>query len=376
MWPQRVVTLRHPLRNLYGRLITSMPAADAQLLRSAGLEQYFEAVSAEWEALRACATTVDVSQHLKVACGVTTLGHRHRLVSLLAPALAEPRASTCDVVQHATLAPPHPTGALCAGALPPHIAAMVVPCQPFAGPLPFMMGDSAAAKALSDPSPRGHHLQIDCDYPGLWRVHDAPPVYICEDFLTSSECDALTRLADPLLRQSLTHGGASHKRTSKTCHLRKGSQPCPEVLRKVSLLTRKPIGHMEHPQVARYEEGQFYEMHFDGDAKGHGSPFTEPGGQRLATCLVYLNDVARGGETRFNRLGFDVLPRKGCAVLFFPGFADHGGLDARALHEARPAVDRKYVCQVWIRESELPQEGAEGGGMGHRLLEALYADGR
>ena len=148
------------------------------------------------------------------------------------------------------------------------------------------------------------------------------------------------------------------------------------MLRKVVALTGKPLSHMETPQVARYESGQFYEMHFDGQPKGGtavSERFFDGGGQRVGTCLIYLNDVSDGGHTRFNRLGFEVAPRKGCAVVFFPGFADTGHLDPRALHEARPAVDRKYVCQVWIREHELPPDLNENEGVGHRLLEALYS---
>lgn len=52
------------------------------------------------------------------------------------------------------------------------------------------------------------------------------------------------------------------------------------------------------------------------------------GFQRRATLLVYLNDVAAGGATRFDHLGFAVQPRKGSALLFFPAFAD-GSPDAR-----------------------------------------------
>ena len=93
----------------------------------------------------------------------------------------------------------------------------------------------------------------------------------------------------------------------------------------------------------------------------------------MCTVLIYLNDVATGGHTRFNRLGIELAPRKGTALVFFPGFLD-GGLDSGALHEARPAVDRKYVCQIWIRQHELGQVAeTEYVGMGHRLLDALYS---
>ena len=56
------------------------------------------------------------------------------------------------------------------------------------------------------------------------------------------------------------------------------------LLRKAHALTGKPVEHMESPQVARYEQGQFYKMHFDSadeesdaSAVGGGSwPATRP----------------------------------------------------------------------------------------------------
>jgi prolyl 4-hydroxylase len=246
---------------------------------------------------------------------------------------------------------------------------MLHQCEKLEGPLPFH-----SVKDVRGP-PTGQLLRLERGYPGLWQVHSEPSIFLCDQLLTSVECDALMRLSEPLLRHSLTDSGRSTARTSQSCHLRKGSQPCPSVLRKVQALTAMPIDHMETPQVARYEPGQFYTMHFDGPDESLVPPhlWGEQGGQRVCTVLIYLNDVLNGGRTRFNRLGLEVAPRKGCAVVFLPGCVDTGQLDYRVLHEARPAVDRKYVCQIWIRERQLPPEAREFTGMGHRLLEALHA---
>ena len=67
------------------------------------------------------------------------------------------------------------------------------------------------------------------------------------------------------------------------------------------------------------------------------------------TVLVYLNDCSMGGQTDFPAMNIQVSPRKGTAVVFFPATVD-GYLDKRALHAALPAVDTKYVSQVWIRQ--------------------------
>ena len=142
---------------------------------------------------------------------------------------------------------------------------------------------------------------------------------------------------------------------------------------------------MELPQVARYTDSQRYVEHYDGvdpntDA---GRAFCSNGGQRVATVLCYLNDVAEGGGTAFRcvrcilhacnsekqrrrvradpcfaslllcahrRVNFEIRPKKGNALIFFPGFMN-GQLDTEALHAGMPAIDTKWVSQVWIRQT-------------------------
>lgn len=81
-----------------------------------------------------------------------------------------------------------------------------------------------------------------------------------------------------------------------------------------------------------------------------GRRFASNGGQRVTTVLVYLNDVHQGGETSFPVLHLSIKPQRGMALVFFPATVD-GLLDKMALHAAQPAIDVKYVSQVWIRQS-------------------------
>lgn len=207
--------------------------------------------------------------------------------------------------------------------------------------------------------PRGHdpmYMPLNFDYPGLERLNDKPPIYMCHDFLTHEECDALIATAGPLLQRSKTHAVAGSEatkgRTSLTCHLSKKAHPCPLLLEKIKVLTNKPFGHMELPQVARYTDSQRYVEHYDGvdPSTDAGRAFCANGGQRIATVLVYLNQPQDGGSTFFRRISVDIRPKRGAAVIFFPGFMN-GELDTDALHAGMPAVDTKWVSQVWLRQS-------------------------
>lgn len=194
---------------------------------------------------------------------------------------------------------------------------------------------------------------VNPNYPGVQLLHAHPPIYGVENFLDPAECDFLIENANssfgpaPVVGKGA--GEVSSSRTSSTCYLAR--EDLPEYLRKVSLLTGKPAEHCELPQVGRYLPSQQYLQHFDAFdlSNEDGRRFASNGGQRTITVLVYLNDVPRGGSTAFPNLNIEVQPRRGMALVFFPSSLD-GLLDKMALHAAMPAVDVKYVSQVWIRQ--------------------------
>ena len=195
---------------------------------------------------------------------------------------------------------------------------------------------------------------INPNYPGAQLLHAHPPIFIVDNFLNGAECDFLIEAASdafgPAPVVGKGSGEVSPSRTSSTCYLAR--EDLPEYLRKVSLLTGKPAEHCELPQVGRYYPNQQYLQHSDAFdlSNDDGRRFAANGGQRTVTVLVYLNDVPRGGATRFPSLNIEVQPRRGMALVFFPSTLD-GLLDKMCLHAALPAVDVKYVSQVWIRQS-------------------------
>ena len=71
-----------------------------------------------------------------------------------------------------------------------------------------------------------------------------------------------------------------------------------------------------------------------------------------------------GVSLPLRRLNFEVRPRKGNAVIFFPGFMN-GELDHDALHAGLPPIGTKWVCQVWIRQS-FREDGQPSSPVRHR----------
>jgi prolyl 4-hydroxylase len=116
---------------------------------------------------------------------------------------------------------------------------------------------------------------------------------------------------------------------------------------------QQPPEHFEPAQVTHYKFGQLYAAHYDAFdvTNAPGLECAAQGGQRVATVLIYLNDVSSGGGTYFPKLDLRVQPKLGKAVIFFP-CSLNGQLDPLALHTAEPAVEEKWVCQVWIRQTD------------------------
>ena len=87
---------------------------------------------------------------------------------------------------------------------------------------------------------------------------------------------------------------------------------------------------MEHVNVNRYYPGEQYHAHADAG----------PGHNREISALVYLNDVAEGGQTEFIHHGVSVFPRAGRLVIFPSNYA--------YAHAAHPPISGvKYSAAFW-----------------------------
>lgn len=205
----------------------------------------------------------------------------------------------------------------------------------------------------------------------LQIVHADPAVILIPNLWSAEACERLifTAKCSGAMRQSscsgygVAPGEAQAARTSGSVVLK------PETARRygAEALVRKLFRDLtgvlgvggtdarvytaEYPQVVRYERGQRFDLHQDAFAWEQAH---EDGYQRHATLLVYLNTVGLGGSTRFPELAVDVQPQRGQGLLFFPAFAD-GTPDERTVHAAEPAVDEKWIAQVWMG-APLPAE--------------------
>lgn len=91
--------------------------------------------------------------------------------------------------------------------------------------------------------------------------------------------------------------------------------------------------------VFRYKEGESTSPHYD-----FFNPLTPNGamkigiyGQRVATVLMYLNDVEEGGTTSFTELNITSKPIKGDAVIFY-NCKPNGDPDLQTMHSGDKVI--------------------------------------
>ncbi|KAL6474844.1 hypothetical protein MHYP_G00158840 [Metynnis hypsauchen] len=141
-------------------------------------------------------------------------------------------------------------------------------------------------------------------------------------------------------------------RVSKSAWLAAYEHPVVDrINQRIQDITGLDVTTAEELQVANYGVGGQYEPHFDFGRKDEPDAFKELGtGNRIATWLFYMSDVAAGGATVFPEAGAAVKPMKGTAVFWYNLFPSGEG-DYSTRHAACPVlVGNKWVSNKWIHE--------------------------
>ncbi|MHC0038918.1 2OG-Fe(II) oxygenase [Pseudoneobacillus sp. C159] len=187
---------------------------------------------------------------------------------------------------------------------------------------------------------------------------ERPFVIHLDNVLSHEECDELielsrnrlepSRIIDPVTGEKRQARG----RTSKGMYYRiRENQLVEKIENRIVELTSFPIENGEGLQVLNYGNGEEYKLHFDFFSNNMVNP--SHGGQRIATFLIYLNEVVDGGETVFPKIGLSVVPKKGSAVYFHYG-NENGQLDRLSMHSSVPVRQgEKWVATKWIRQSKI-----------------------
>jgi prolyl 4-hydroxylase len=188
-----------------------------------------------------------------------------------------------------------------------------------------------------------------------------PHISLHDDFLSLEECEHFKQLALDEIKASTvvdTDTGESvlfdHRTSYGMFFTRSQDTIVAAVEARIAALVNITIEQTEPFQILRYGPGQEYRPHydyFDPALKGSATHLNR-GGQRIATLIMYLNHVDKGGETSFPNMGIRIIPKPGRAVLFY-NTALNGQPDPRTLHAGDPVIDgEKWIATCWMRQGE------------------------
>lgn len=185
-----------------------------------------------------------------------------------------------------------------------------------------------------------------------------PRIEMARRFLSADEAEHVIALARDRLGEagvSLDSGiGKSSGRTAWNAWIQHDHDSTIQALcQRLAVLAGHPLAHAESLQVVYYAPGGEYRAHFDAYdvSTERGQRYTQRGGQRLCTAILYLNDVEAGGRTRFPRLDLAIRPELGNVLVFDSCESGTRRVHPLALHASEPLeAGEKWIANLWFRE--------------------------
>lgn len=198
----------------------------------------------------------------------------------------------------------------------------------------------------------------DRTIPVLLRLAQ-PFLAVLDSVLSTEECDMLIGLARNRMQPSTVvdlltgENKIAEHRNSYGMFFQLQETPFIAMLdRRISEVMNCPVENGEGLQVLHYGPGAKNTPHFDFLLPSNAANMEslERSGQRISTLVIYLNDVASGGETVFPELGLSVSPKKGNAVYFEYTNSLHQ-VDHKSVHAGAPVnIGEKWAVTKWMRE--------------------------
>ncbi len=167
-------------------------------------------------------------------------------------------------------------------------------------------------------------------------------------------CAALIERIDAKRRPSTIAdaNGDPTFRTSETCDLDSSDPVVAEAEALIYGFSGLDPAHGEPLQGQRYAVGQEFKAHTDYfDPQGRDfARYCSVAGQRTWTVMLYLNEPAAGGATRFKAIDKIVQPEVGKLLAWNNLRADGTPNPATLHHGMKVREGTKYVLTKWFRE--------------------------
>lgn len=192
--------------------------------------------------------------------------------------------------------------------------------------------------------------------PEFQTLRITPPIKLMENVLTDDECNFLITEASKNLQQGKVIGSSGENevyldhRNCSSSYISPNDTINIDIQDKISDILGVDRSHFEGITVIRYLPGEEFKRHTDFFAGPGAAKQSERGGNRVATVVMYLNDVESGGDTDFPWLRLWVEPKKG-SILYFDYSDPDPFIKRLAEHAGKPVIKgEKWIATIWIRE--------------------------
>jgi predicted 2-oxoglutarate/Fe(II)-dependent dioxygenase YbiX len=185
-------------------------------------------------------------------------------------------------------------------------------------------------------------------------LRDTPRFVTCPGLLHAAACAYLIERARPKLVQA--KGDARRSNTGAVFSVVETDFVTQLVRARAAHAAQVPADTLEPPEVLHYAVGECYRPHVDffHPQLPNFADQMRAKGQRVKTCLVYLNDDFEGGETEFPKLKLKYRGRAGDALIF-ENVKPNGSGDLQTLHTGLPPTrGEKWLFSQWIRSKPQP----------------------
>lgn len=173
--------------------------------------------------------------------------------------------------------------------------------------------------------------------------------------LNIDECSELIEISKPTMLDATTLGEKiKNYRTAQNTWISDETDLTLKIKKIICEKTGLPIENQERIHIVKYNIGGEYKEHqdfFHLNTNYYEAQMTR-GGQRIHSCLFYLNDDFEGGETYFPKIKYTIKPEIGKLVVW-DNLNTDGSLNFDSLHAGLPVIsNQKWICIVWVREQK------------------------
>lgn len=210
-----------------------------------------------------------------------------------------------------------------------------------------------------------------CDYftNGRWQLllkplrremlYLDPEVTYFHNLLSHEEVDHIVNHGTSYLKSAEVYNSHTGERSTADYRIGKSGwlhadAVIRRIMRRVHYATNMNMKYSEPLQVMNYGVGGNYEAHFDHATPPNTYNIFHPyaWGNRIATVLLYLSDVEKGGETVFTSTSPGIIANavKGGSVVWY-NLLRNGQSDERTKHAGCPVLlGEKWISNLWIHE--------------------------